>query len=85
MSARARAWGRFRRYAWRCWSSGARRTRRRLPQADRCACGAWWAVDWYRTTGAERRRFRPCRCDAYHFPHRRSGGWCDRQPLRVAS
>lgn len=71
------------RYSLRCSKCDARSVRYKHPETYRrepkCGCGGELRVDWYRTTGAERRAYPGCVCGAYHFPHRAGSGQCGKQ------
>lgn len=71
-------------YPCRCPDCGARRTTRHHPTSYWGAnarhglcphgCGSVLRVDTYRRTREHKRR--TCRCDHYHFPHRRGSLHC---------
>ena len=68
----------------RCSKCGARKTLNMMPHQYKldkhrnCLCGGELRVDWYRK---KKENKAPCKCDGYHYPHRKGGGvWCKNHP-----
>lgn len=68
----------------RCSKCGARKTLNMMPHQYKldkhraCLCGGELRVDWYRKKQENKA---PCKCDGYHYPHRKGGGvWCKHHP-----
>lgn len=68
----------------RCSKCGARKTLNMMPHQYKldkrrtCLCGGELRVDWYRK---KKENKAPCKCDGYHYPHRKGGGvWCKHHP-----
>ena len=64
-------------YPCRCKVCRSRQTFKKLPWTYRkekqCHCGGEYRVDEYRRNIENKK---PCRCNGYHFPHRKGGVWC---------